>query len=514
MFKRALLSLTRQKKKTMILLVAFIVLFGSLTLTTYLKNASEHSLLEVKKSFGPLVVIDLSVETHKSIDEIFRNPEAHGYKIIEGNGVSTLVPLEQLEEPKDLLKKHRPITESPYVRDYDYTYRLSLEGVGLNFYNFRMDNKEPLVDFQWIYLRSTRLPGGIDYESARASLVDGRLFTEDELSRNTNKCLISKELAELNGLVPGSRIELEYRPSFLEFYSETTIPLTLEVIGILDYKREFMNSKENINNLHQESIVLSEIGNTVLVSEEVVKDLYKKGVPFEEELSSPFGISTSKDILNPDRIFIILDDPDHLDAFIEENEGYLHEDFQFYHNFGQKYQLLSEPLQQMDKLFNRASLLISMATFVIIFFIVLLFLRDRKEELLILISLGEKKRRIILQLLIETLGILVISLLIALTVVYPVSIHLSDHFLSQAEDQMNQPIQEDMEYNVEMSTLREQMTTMTMEEVLESYEIKPSLGELIKLSFISILITMLATLCSSFFALRTKPLHLLSSISS
>src|SRR5699024_476035 len=98
----------------------------------------------------------------------------------------------------------------------------------------------------------------------------------------------------------------------------------------------------------------------------------------------------------------VLNTPEDIDAFTEEVMPLLPE-FYTVVSATDQYDSIAGPIESMSKLSKYVLLAAVIATVLITGLVVLLFLRDRKRELGIYLSLGESRNRVVGQILIEVM---------------------------------------------------------------------------------------------------------------
>lgn len=102
------------------------------------------------------------------------------------------------------------------------------------------------------------------------------------------------------------------------------------------------------------------------------------------------------------RPIYILNNPEERSDFVESASLMLPPDYQIQEN-NKSYAKVVEPLNSLTRLARQILLVSILASIVILSLVILLFLRDRKQELGIYLSLGEKKRTVLWQIMTEVL---------------------------------------------------------------------------------------------------------------
>lgn len=210
------------------------------------------------------------------------------------------------------------------------------------------------------------------FQSGKYKLVDGRHITPDD----KHACLISKELADYNKLSAHDKIKMYSLDS--DAISEFEIvgifdgtegtsgnPLTVDEIpancGYIDYATMFELFKEELNGYQQL---------TIYVEDPVsVQNVYDKISALPELKGKTMKLSIDTD----------------------------------------EYDVVSKPLESLPKLVNTTIIIISVVSVVILTLFLTVWIRGRKKEIGILLSIGKSKANIILQIFTETFVVAVIS---------------------------------------------------------------------------------------------------------
>lgn len=508
MFTRALLSIKRQYMKTILLMISFSVLFTAMAMTSFIKDASEASIHHMKETFGSLVTISRSLGSLKELEDVITNPDSDEYITFYQDGVLKKIPKEE-HDPLPLINAVNRIRESHDLKTVEYSELVGVETNDLVSYQFPTEG-EHYLDEVHPTIKGTQLPGGLGIYLNQASLIKGRLLTDDELQSSAPVGLISRQFAEINSLEPGSELHLEYRPTHLIFPAEETIPIRIKVVGIIDYQREYRPTMLGTFNQY-EAQRTEGLYNSIVIPALAVEAIHQQGYDLLLKRDYPEGLPLPEKENASFEVYFILNDPEDLTTFIEENRGYLPDEYEFFHNQGELYQSLLSPLNQLDDLATKAYVLIISASFVVIFLIILLFLRDRKHELAVLISMGEKKANVGAQIVFETMLIALVSFSLSFLVALPLSSYIGENTITQSMDEMRQDMrykEMDEDYSFDQTSMRE-YSLYYSDNVSDRYSVKLSAMTIALPALGAILSTVLATILSAFVVLRIKPLKLL-----
>jgi len=403
-FKRTMISIIRQMSKTL-LLFGIVVLLSLTVITALTANRSmNQTYAHILRNLP--VIVTLSIDMDLLI-------EAHP---IYGEEAITIHASENLTTFNgDLI---RTIGSLPHVDAYDYSYDFSL------FSPF--DRYEPEGMLGWTeigseYLQTIFLTIGVSraeiihFEAGLLELYEGRLFVDSEmmpLDDEPTPLLMSREVAQLNGLDIGDVFSL-YRFWF-EPLDDVIVPeggftdLTLDDVWQQpDYRQiykgynfqligtweiDFQNvdafrddvtyNTFFIPNWKAERLTFDWIEN-----ERFTREFFNILEPFPWE-----GVHANA--------FFILESPYYLDAFVEAATPLLPEFF-YFEDFFFLFDPLIISLNPVQVLANQILIFAIGSMLLVLMLLILLYLRDRKHELSVYLALGEKKVKIIVQLIME-----------------------------------------------------------------------------------------------------------------
>lgn len=211
------------------------------------------------------------------------------------------------------------------------------------------------------------------FETGKYKLVDGRHITPDD----KYACLISKELADYNQLSVGDNIKMYC----LDSDSESPF----EIVGIFDGTE---GTSENALTVDQIPANCGYIDHTAV--QDIFKDIDEEGfLQLSIYVEDPVSIQNVYDKISalPEL------KGKTLELTIDADE----------------YNTVSTPLESLQKLVTTAIIGISVVSIIILALLLTIWIRGRKMELGILLSLGKSKADIILQVFTETFAVAVIA---------------------------------------------------------------------------------------------------------
>ena len=326
-----------------------------------------------------------------------------------------------------------------------------------------------------------------DYQAGYIDLIDGRLLTNEDVDKNV--VIIEEALAEQNELIVGDIFTVTTGSE----EDSNLISVNLEVVGI-----------------YTTSAPYNEMASMVLST----SPYNKMYVPYTvaSELKGEEYMGTV------DSVVFHLTDPIYVEDFIEEAESNSSIDFNLFSltQLGGDYEAMMGPIENVASFSQTTLVLMIVFGGLILTLIIMLSIKDRMNEIGILLSLGEHKSKVILQLLTEVLIVLVLALGVSSVVGESVSEIISDQLianeLSVTEDGAVPGIPGGNRGGSMGSKLPFNMNEKNVgqTEVIEELDINVTVEQFAQLSVIGVLISILATILPAAFIMRLQPKAILS----
>ncbi|WP_429975000.1 ABC transporter permease [Enterococcus sp. DIV0840c] len=413
--KRALLSVTRKRGKSAILFSVILILGNVIAGAIAISQSTQNVEKQIKSQLGAFATIELDYEQL-------------------GNSMN-VQPLSE-----DLIKQ---IGERSEVKQYDYLREEAITVEKLKTHqvmNLGESEESTSLENQsnWIYLTGTNLLKPLVFDDNTVSLLKGRFFYEDEHVNGKFVGIISEEVAQANGVNIGDEILLD---SQFENYSSTGEKETkqgneypVEIIGI--FKNNNLETKDDSNQEGGNSLITFDDRpfNTIYLPNKVVKLISEKehegkqmAFPSEENLPVV-------DYFTPQ---FILNQPDDVDQFKQEVTPLLPTGYKVSASTDE-YDRVGTSMNRLSQISSYVVVIAILASLVIISLIIVLFTRDRKYELGIYLSLGEKRKYVFSQIVIELLMIGLSAMLISLVTGNLLGKVVSESLLSSSLLESNQ----------------------------------------------------------------------------
>lgn len=413
MLKRAYLSVTRRKTKSIVIFLFLFVISTLALCSISIKNATNESMKLAKQSLGGEVT--LSADMSKLRDQFMNNDEPSDE---EDGEVSSQDRKEQMrgmhdkmDESNATISDVNKIASIKYVSDVKYKFSVSATESSFELYetsdsednenlNMQKPQKMNMNSLQVEAINTFNLED--DYKNGTIELVEGEVFDEDD----NDVAIISYELATSNDLNVGDEIKLK---------DSNEEEHTLKIIGI------YQNSDSNGFNNNYNKLYIDVSSGEKFLDEETYND-------------GNYKISSAVFYLN---------DPEMVDEFKGEannlvtdlEDRYLKLDINT-----TSYDRMTSSIEGVKNFSNIILIVVVVASIVVISLMVINSLKDRNYELGVLLSLGEKKIKIIGQFILELILIATISFILSTLCSTLVSQKLADTVISmqtQAEEKSN-----------------------------------------------------------------------------
>ena len=429
--KRAGLYCFRQRFKTVILFLVLTLMATFMLTGIAVRDAAKGAAADVQTAIGGKIMLDLDMDGHMG------SGQQNGWGTVYGyNGdLITQEIVDAIGKIDGVVGYNSEDTAGYYGAGVNFKYLPAAFGLSYTQYGEASS-----------YTATLSSEKCSKFQSGKYKLVDGRHITPDD----KHACLISKELADYNKLSVGDKIKMYSLDS--DAISEFEIvgifdgtegtsgnPLTVDEIpancGYIDYATMFELFKEELNGYQQL---------TIYVEDPVsVQNVYDKISALPELKGKTLKLSIDTD----------------------------------------EYDVVSTPLESLQQLVNITIIIISVVSVVILTLLLTIWIRGRKKEIGILLSVGKSKLNIILQIFTETIVVAVISFI--------ASIPFSNLIAEKAG-----------------AFLVSRVTTGTA-----NLDVQINAAYLLPLYLIGILLIAIAVIASSWTVVRSKPKDILTKMS-
>ena len=332
----------------------------------------------------------------------------------------------------------RSIGELPYVREFNYSietwlgsfeldmYFPAVEGLPTDFFD------DMLNIFDIVGLSSATL---IPLEEGVIDLTSGRMLTDTEITTPsaTTPALVSNTFAQLNNLAVGSTFTLSNKITQGQDsgLSGSDLWLAENLLAYEHHEFEIVGLFERVEEeaTNNESNVVAMARGQSMHNQMYVPNWFAENVESFQNSAQNQGENTA-DEPTISAIFM-LEDPREIDDFRRAATPMLPE-FIGIEDLTNTFESISTSMSTLIEIANWILWAAIGATFLILSLLLTLFLRDRRYEMGIYLALGEKKGKVIAQVLLEVLAISVVGISIAVFAGTAISSNISQMMLKNA----------------------------------------------------------------------------------
>lgn len=385
------------------MLLILIIALGSIVAgAIVIRNTVNSTTLNLRRNMPPLVAIMLDDEQMIPLIETY------------GSVTFESATIEQVQA----------IGSLPEVNFYDLvlrgnSYSRTLEGYTGGFDSgFSVPEEIPY----WFELISSIHTEPLQFSLGFHSLVSGRFFESSDLTsiNGRSAALVSSAFAAVNGLSVGSVIELyELVPYVyanqvdINLHPDNIfaqIGLEFEIIGIydiLEHTRETFSASD-FNRIFVPPVVINYFRTQLELANIELCDYIDFDWWFCQEI-------LNHEVGNVENgfPFFVLNDSLEVDEFIESATPFLPE-LQVFETTESRFDDIATVMGELVEIANLVLFGAIVAAIIILSLVITLFMYDRRQELGIYIALGEKRRIIIKQLLVEVVVVTIVGITISL----------------------------------------------------------------------------------------------------
>lgn len=418
--KRAWLSVTRKRGKSAILFAVILILGNVIAGAIAVNQSTQNVEKQIKNQLGSLATIDIDYEA------LMANSEG-------GASMEEIQPL-----PEELIKQ---IGERSEVKQYDYLREASIAVENFKPYRFSRQEDDDNVMIvggmlSLIHLAGTNLLKPLDFEEGTVNLIQGRFFTEEEQRTGKRVGLISEELAQENGLAVGDTMVLDGQ--FIDYSSgeepekQKGNDYPIEIVGI--FKNTNLEKANEKNDSSSSSFFDDSPFNRIYMPNDAVKTIVEEERTGQQAAFPATDPGSDKDFFTPQ---FILNQPEDAEQFKQEVTPLLPNGYKV-NASTDEYDRVGTSMNRLSQISSYVVVIAVIASLIIISLIIVLFTRDRKYELGIYLSLGERRKYVFAQIVIELLLIGISAMLISLVTGNMLGKMVSESLLASSMLEANQ----------------------------------------------------------------------------
>lgn len=491
-WRRAFYSVMRRKGKSLILFLVIFVLGNVIAGAIAIRQSTDNVEKKIKSDLGAVAVVAVDYEESMKADPL---------------GTTEGLPAELIHK----------IGKSSYVVDYDYSISTWIRTV-----NFKPYDPNEITDYDKMSIelygnsftiKGTNSTTPSDFKNNVVHLVDGRFLTEKEIQEGKEVALISKHLADENRLSVGdiavidSHVNKEDDPENFELVPAEDF--SVEIVGLYEpaYEKTIQSSGSAEGGI--DGYIDTTYINMIYTSNKVVENIDSIVIEKEREASpKKFTDEDGNEIimsnLSTPEPFYTLESPDVVEAFKSETEPLLPKFYQV-RATTDEYDKVAGSINKLGTLSEYVVIASVLAALLIISLLVILFSRDRKHELGIYLSLGEKRSKVIGQIVIELAVVGIFAMGLSLVTGNFLGDKVSDSLLQSdmMASEVVEGYKEDFYYDP-LAVINEDVD-LSQDSVREAYEVKFTSGYVITFFIIGLLTIIGSAVFPLIYILRLNP---------
>jgi len=498
--KRSLISIFRQPVKTSILfLVVFIlgtVISGALSTTGAILNTDAN----LRRATRPIVAFE--------IDREIQNTLWTGEVALPDNLTVEMI---------------RQVGALDYVSHFNYYFSSTVGSFLLKNYEPEHFMGGPVTypeEYASFALRGVAASPLWDVVEETIRIVDGREFTDLEIREGAQVAIVSQGFAQVNNLAVGSVFTVSSSLfdwstgfNFSEAHLLAQAHYELEIIGIFEIIPQNFPDTATNQQRHQEWSRMNNVANRLYVPNQVAENAEINRYQLIEELDladnfALFGLPVRGE---PEiNAIFTLSDPLDLEVFRRAVEPLLPE-FWTIVDLTATFASLSATMVTLQELADLILLVATGGTLAILTLVIMLFLRDRRHEIGIYLALGEKKAKIVMQVMFEVVLTSLAGIILAVFVGKLVSQNLSQTLIRTELISESERFQlpsaamffdpDDLMWSFGGVGVRE----LSIDELVTAFDVSLDLATILIFYGGALLVVMFATLLSVVYVIRLNP---------
>ncbi|EOO25543.1 hypothetical protein ICM_04891 [Bacillus cereus BAG1X2-3] len=467
--KRAILSMKKRIGTSLILMAVFLIVTNLVLAGFTIQNASKKAADAARKKLGADVTLGLD------FDKLGQQARETG---------------EMPKPPKLNTKETDQLAKSKYVKDYNYiTHNFGIADgfklVGVSEGEEGKGKGSVAIaggsgSGSEIDMNSSLMIEGVrktllheSFKNGKSKIIDGKPITEQ--MQDQNVALMEKRLAEQNNLKVGDKVKVQSGDK-----KET---LEIEIIGIFETNEQPMG---------QNAPPMMNPANKLYMPYSTLK-----------KLETDEGMSSSIQVV------YLLNDPQYIDAFKKEAKK-SDIDFKYFKLDAQDslYKQMIGPIENIASTSQVIIYMVSIAGAIILGLIIMLSIKTRRKEMGILLSIGEKKWKLMAQFVVEVVCIAILAFGLSLTTGTKVSQFVGDNLLSSEIATASEEKDNPQNGSVMVAGIGDTSQNQN-EDPIDKIDVSVTGEDVGKMGGIGLTIAILATILPALSILRLNPKQIL-----
>ncbi|WP_257700399.1 FtsX-like permease family protein [Vagococcus luciliae] len=374
-------------------------------------------------------------------------------------------------------------------------------------------------------IKGASRPELIDEQSKKVSLVDGRNFTEDDIKKGSAVAIISSKVAKENNLHVGDKAVFDRT---IEHYNQggsddsndvetKSKDYPVEIIGLFDVKeveakKSTGNSQKDSEKQMNQTVDLYDKLNAIYLPNNYIEKTQAEMLEFTYDNFPDNFLDENEKVMDKETVLkefsyknivatYVLNKPEEIEDFRLLGDQILKDNGLNYYKIeasADQFDSIAGPIKGMAKISKIVLIVSILASIFIITLVTILFLRDRKHELGIYLSLGEKRQKIVGQIVVEVVLVALVAMTLSVFSGNLLAKGFSDSLMST---QQNNSI----DNNMMMYGNPVVDVGITEDDVMSSYEIALTPSYIALFYLIGLIVVLLSTIVPLVYIMRLNP---------
>ncbi|SJZ37973.1 ABC transporter permease [Anaerorhabdus furcosa] len=367
-----------------------------------------------------------------------------------------------------------------------------------------------------IMIQTNIVPETIEFVEGTNTIVDGRMYNQNDIDNASPVAVITKELADVNGLSVGDTITLSSTDKNQMEYlltmgiTEEMTKMDLEIIGIYntkadvdpnDQRFDWMSAYESPKNFVL--IPGSTYAQFNYASSKASYDYY-----VSQGNSDMYGEEpTVETSYYANKVVYLLNEPLKVDSFVDDYKSEL-KDYTFLNANNEQFKKLAKPLDTLSLFANVIVWIVTLNAVVIISLVTALTLKTREFEIGVLLSLGVSKVKVVLQMFVELLIVAFLGFTLAVGTGSLIAGQVGKMVLDFQQSNTEEEITTDDNY---YSWVGDQnyFTEISQDQLLENYNVSISVWIILQIYAMGVAVVFISIVVPSAMIMRLNPKQIL-----
>lgn len=431
----------------------------------------------------------------------------------------------EVKEPTS--KVYKEIGDLKQVKFYDYSVMDMMQTKNIK--NVEPSDGSYSRGFEGSYyfdIKGASRPELIDEQSKKISLVEGRTFSEDEIKKGSGVAIISDKVAKENNIHVGDKVVFDRNVEHISQGESDNVEVEtkskdypVEIIGLfavkeIELKKKSGNAEKDENQKINQTMDLYNKLNVIYMPNDYIEKTQMEMLEFSYDSFPDNYLDENEKVMDKDTVLkefsyksiqamYVLNKPEEVEDFKLLGDQILKDNGLEYYKIeasSDQFDSIAGPIKGMAKISKIVLIVSVLASIFIITLVTILFLRDRKHELGIYLSLGEKRMHVVGQIVIEVVLVAIIAMTLS---VFSGNVLAKGFSESLITTQQNEKVDDSMM----MYGFNDGITNanITEDDVISAYKISLTPSYIALFYLIGLIVVLLSTIVPLVYIMRLNP---------